>query len=359
MHPDETEASIAKVSRNTAKNLSKILRQNLPENDLEQQRAIAGVQAWRSQTAGPTRDCFDVVRDYAKNVNGAVATYRLKRVSSIVSKIRRPGTNFELGTLDDIGGCRLIVPSVEDLYQAKSHLAQALRVPERKIKDYVENPANSGYRSCHLLTQRTTADGTYRVEVQIRTKLQHVWATTVEVADTIYGTQLKSPAGFEEATPELEDTENFFKLASNFFALLENCPTLNGFPTELHETRAELLGAPRTTRILEDLEATSEAVMLVPIEEVERPETYLLAFNTSTQALFVTPFEANEMTRALSMYDAVEKSNMEAINSGQLPLADNVVLVQAHNEKDLKIAYPNYSAHAPDFVRILRENLDH
>lgn len=48
------------------------------------------------------------------------------------------------------------------------------------MKDYTRRPRESGYRSCHLVTMNRGDDRDYRVEVQVRTKLQHLRATAIE-----------------------------------------------------------------------------------------------------------------------------------------------------------------------------------
>lgn len=68
-----------------------------------------------------------------------------------MNKLRRPGTHFELGALDDIGGCRVIVDSPSQVDQVvlvlKTNLGFKGRNPE---KDYIREPQKSGYRSYHL-----------------------------------------------------------------------------------------------------------------------------------------------------------------------------------------------------------------
>ena len=45
-------------------------------------------------------------------------SFRLKRMESIVGKIKRPGKHYQLGTMDDIGGCRVIVDDMPQLEEA-------------------------------------------------------------------------------------------------------------------------------------------------------------------------------------------------------------------------------------------------
>jgi hypothetical protein len=59
----------------------------------------------------------------------------------------------------------------------------------RDRNDYIANPKNSGYRSYHLVLQH--ANTKRMVEVQIRTRRHHNWATLVESTDLVFKTDLK------------------------------------------------------------------------------------------------------------------------------------------------------------------------
>lgn len=92
-----------------------------------------------------------------------------------------------------------------------------LRLP---IRDYVAHPATGGYRGLHLVyTYRSQGeddrniDG-LRIELQIRSKAQHVWATAVEIVGTFRGESLKSGEG----DPEWLE---FFRLAGEAAAMSE------------------------------------------------------------------------------------------------------------------------------------------
>ena len=68
------------------------------------------------------------------------------------------------------------------------------------------------------------------MEVQIRTQLQHYWATAVEAAGEIYGTEYKSPEVRRQAVgPEDQERIQFFQIVSSLFALEEGAPQVPGF----------------------------------------------------------------------------------------------------------------------------------
>ena len=103
-----------RVSRGEASKAGKVLKTSKGHD----QQALATAQAWRVQHLEPTARCFEALARCAEQFEGAVVSYRLKRMTSILKKLRRPTSNFKLGELDDIGGCRLIVRSVDEVYRA-------------------------------------------------------------------------------------------------------------------------------------------------------------------------------------------------------------------------------------------------
>jgi Region found in RelA / SpoT proteins len=70
----------------------------------------------------------------------------------------------------------------------------------REEDDYIARPKPDGYRSHHLMfnfRDRRNAgihDGR-RIEVQLRTRLQHSWATAVEAVGLFRGEDLKGNQG--------------------------------------------------------------------------------------------------------------------------------------------------------------------
>lgn len=107
-----------RVSREAASKAGKCLKTSQGHDE----QALATAQAWRVQHLEPTARCFEALAKCAEQFEGAVASYRLKRMTSILRKLLRPNSNFKLGMLDDIGGCRLIVSSVDEVYRAVSVL---------------------------------------------------------------------------------------------------------------------------------------------------------------------------------------------------------------------------------------------
>ena len=113
---------------------------------------------------------------------------RLKRFPTIVGKlIRQP--EMALARMQDIGGCRAVLNSADEVYRVQRRLRKNGR--EKRFVDYIKDPAESGYRGVHVMTEYD--DRT--IEVQLRTQVQHQWAVTVERLGGRMDTDLKSGIG--------------------------------------------------------------------------------------------------------------------------------------------------------------------
>ncbi len=117
-----------------------------------------------------------------------IVTYRIKRFESIIGKLYRfPQMKFS--RMWDIGGCRCIVSSNEEVYRLKKLIEQNQYLEIRKEKDYIKNPQPEGYKSLHLFLA-LKGDSTV-IELQIRNKEDHNWATLVEITDLLFDAKLK------------------------------------------------------------------------------------------------------------------------------------------------------------------------
>lgn len=99
-----------RVSREAASKAGK----RLQASEGLDEEALAIAHTWRVQHLEPTARCFEALSSCSHQFEGAVVSYRLKRMKSILRKLQREDSRFKLGILDDIGGCRLIVNDVEE-----------------------------------------------------------------------------------------------------------------------------------------------------------------------------------------------------------------------------------------------------
>ena len=111
-----------------------------------------------------------------------------------------------------------------------------------KVTDYVSNPRVSGYRGKHIIwrfkseTEEHKCYDNMRLEVQIRTELQHSWATAVEVCSTFTEQNLKSDH------PQFNDERwvRFFALMGSMMAMNEGGGLVRDTPSNRTKLAGEL-----------------------------------------------------------------------------------------------------------------------
>lgn len=354
------------VSRSAANKAGRILRtadMSTAAEREEYQHAIEIAQLWRAQHIEATQQCFSTILEHTEGIPNAVCTYRLKRLTSIIRKLQRPNAHLKLGELDDIGGCRLIVESNEQV----SHMARLLKtlLPLKNgggEKNYIDSPQRSGYRSHHLLTKLDTGEGSYQVEIQIRTRLQHYWSTAVEAAGEIYGVEYKSPQTWRSATGDDEERIRFFKIVSGLFAAEEGTAPVPGFEQERDALLVQLRSLACATQLLDDLQASTDSVLPIPHPSHDHDALFLLKLSREDQYLDIEAFPQDRLAEALERYGQLEEL-IEARAIGHTPNEpdgcpyDNVVLVHATDSNQLEIAYPNYSTNVDQFVSKVHDYL--
>lgn len=312
--------------------------------------ALAIAQAWRVQHLEPTVFCFEALTRCAEHFQEAVVSYRLKRMRSIVRKLQRDNNRFKLGALDDIGGCRLIVGSVREVYEAAQILDDLLE--HRKIKDYITAPQRSGYRSYHAIYKVPVGGITYRIEVQIRTRLQHLWATGVEAVGEVYGLEYKSPDVRASLEGEEQKRDRFLMLSSHLFALEEGQPGVPDVTGDLAVVKREISAICETTHLLDDLRVARSGIV-VQADSDERDEYFLLCLSREIQFFDVVGFP--EFQAANDEYQRLEKEALRIEDGNDVVIAepefDNVVLVKAESAEAIKSSYLNYSLGVDDFIR--------
>lgn len=111
-----------------------------------------------------------------------------KSTTSIVEKLRRE--SIRLTQIQDIAGCRLIVPGIVE----QNNIAQALAklFARTTIVDRRQQPSH-GYRAVHVVVNH----GGKMVEIQVRTALQHLWAELSEKLSDMNDPSIKYGGGDE------------------------------------------------------------------------------------------------------------------------------------------------------------------
>ena len=110
---------------------------------------------------------------------------RLKSPQSMMKKLARKGLPQTLeaaeANLNDIAGVRIVCNYLDDIYRIADLLQRQRDVEFVHMRDYIQNPKESGYRSLHLVIRITVFLSSHTelvpVEVQIRTIAMDFWAS--------------------------------------------------------------------------------------------------------------------------------------------------------------------------------------
>ena len=110
---------------------------------------------------------------------------RIKTPQSIYEKIQRKGMEMNMDTLlndmHDIAGIRVVCSFIDDIYSIANMLTLQDDITLIKIKDYIKEPKDNGYRSLHLVVEipvfLSDRKQMMKVEVQIRTIAMDFWAS--------------------------------------------------------------------------------------------------------------------------------------------------------------------------------------
>ncbi len=110
---------------------------------------------------------------------------RIKSPESIVRKLRNKGLESTIDNMvqyvNDIAGIRVICSFTSDIYRIAEMLSNQSDLKVLWVKDYIENPKESGYKSYHMIVSVPIylSDSVVdtKVEVQIRTVAMDFWAS--------------------------------------------------------------------------------------------------------------------------------------------------------------------------------------
>ena len=316
------------------------------------------INNWRSSHGYPQHIFKKTLQIRAKKIDEeAICAQRLKRLPSIMTKLRR-NPNMKLSQMQDIGGCRAIMPTISDLQDLINVHEEAIRKnpPRRSLDkpitrsgwelveryDYIANPKADGYRSNHYVfkylskyEEQKKYNG-LRIEVQLRTRQQHYWATAVEAVSIFTEQALKSGIG-------RADWKRFFALMGSAIALEEGCPLVPNTPTEPSEVVTEIVELYNSLRVdvvLQGITATVE------MRGETGAEAFLLVLDAKEKKLDIKGYRALELNDANQEYLLVEERYVDD------PTVQ-AVLVSVDSLATLVNAYPNYYLDTEEFLKLV------
>lgn len=306
---------------------------------------------WRSAHSFPLHTFAIRLKKLATQVDSdALVVRRLKRTPSILKKLKRDQTSkMKMSRMQDVAGTRAVLKGIKEV-DALLKLYRKSRGTKHKIhkfKDYIKEPKHDGYRSAHLVykyysDKNSEYDG-LSVEIQIRTKLQHFWATAVETVDHFTRQAIKSNEG-EQVWMD------FFRLVSSVFAIAENMPTVPKTPENKEELYAEVVRLAKELDVVKKMNEWARIHKIIEGFEKENPKKfdyYLLDLDLRTKELKISAFTKDQEELANSEYSKREE---RMLNNNE---DKDIVLVSAETTKELRKAYPNYFLDTKEFINAL------
>lgn len=307
----------------------------MAKNNPDDEESLRIINNWRAAHSYPLHVFYFNFKLRTKDKDDIIVVRRLKRMSSIVSKLTKE-TKMNLWEMQDLGGCRIIVPTLEEVYALiENYKKSQIKHILKKENDYILNPKQSGYRSYHLVYQFKTSISTdkqnfnnhFLIEIQVRTKLQHYWATAVESYGAIVNQALKSSKGNREYL-------DFFRHVSALFCLIEQTPTIPGITMNEAELVSKIKEMDEKHRIINTLKTYK-----IEISKNKTGKFYLISLDINTGQSNLTGYR--NLESALKDYEKNEESKIDS------------VLISANTFDNIQKAFPNYFLDLSGFVSVL------
>jgi ppGpp synthetase/RelA/SpoT-type nucleotidyltranferase len=341
--------------------------QYLSENDYEDpekfNHCFEVLVYWRTEHSTALEHAFSLLQDVVHPIEkNALFAKRLKRYVSIVSKLRR-FENMTLRKMQDIGGCRAVVSSEKKVRKIIRELRrkQVFHYKDRnfRYKDYIDKPKPDGYRSYHIVGQFQSEDKSLKnIELQIRTYLQHYWATALEIIDLFTNQSLKTNQGKRE-------WEDFFRLVASLFSILDNIPSYHNMEVKNRVDGFLVKAGQAVDGVSQQLESLNKIVKQLDIvvlfssfanslkiigDEIKDHDEagyVLLVIDPDNGQLEYTIFDTKDSSLAQEKY--AQEENVAASPDNNLIVA----LVFSSSVEDVKAAYPNFFADSSKFIEHL------
>lgn len=332
---------IPKYSRKQINKAGKIIANKSNYSESEYQYAIEILNNWRASHAYPLHVITCGLRN---KFPMALVVQRIKRLESIAGKIER-FPEMELFKMQDLGGCRVIVDNIEQVYELSNRYKESrIRHILKRTYDYIENPKESGYRCYHCVYQfQSDSSEVYNknmlIEIQFRTKLQHTWATAVEMMGIYTKSNLKSSQGNE-------DILRFFLLVSSVFAIIEKTNICPNTPLNINDLISEIRILDQKYNIISILSGLTVSIDYSDKKKFSKNTYFLLILDYDKRKVAVRAFKPTQLEVATKAYSNIEEKTNK-----------DVVLVSASSFDAVKTAYPNYFIDISNFVDMMRKIL--
>lgn len=257
---------------------------------------------------------------------------RLKRSASIIAKLKRL-KSMKLRNMQDIGGCRVVVTTKKKAYRL---LRELNKRKDFDVDDYIEHPKKDGYRSIHLNKKflGQNPEQSFSIEIQLRSQVQHSWATAVEIIDLFTHQNLKASDGSE-------DWKEFFKHVSEEFDKLDSHSYI---ASESLNKVYKLSNKLKVKKVFKSYAETLNSIKKANIANFDG--YYLVKVNLNKKEIEVVLFRSDNFDNASKSFLESEKKHINDDNYF-------TSLVSTSSVVNLETAYPNFFADSSAFLKNL------
>lgn len=285
------------------------------------------LQAHRLSFTDPLFRVFKELTQHKTSVErSAIIAFRLKRISTIINKtIRQP--KMQLNRMWDIAGIRIIFNN-EFAVRKMLELIKTNYEIRGEIRDRFNDPKKIGYRAIHIYI--TDVVSRKVIEVQLRTRETHNWATLVEITDVLYGTRLK-----EEGYDNNKEWGRFHQLVSSNKELNEEEANFLYKTLDKHDFISRLADTFRN----------NTAVVKKQWQNVTHRDKYFLIELSSDSVPKLSGY--NDYSKAETDYFEAYKKDEGAL----------IVLASIHKPsfEQISIAYANYILSYHKFIKDVQQ----
>ena len=278
---------------------------------------------------------------------------RLKKRSTISTKLASRQCKMDLTRMNDIAGCRLIFTDVSTLRAYRDFfLVQgdklghyALRTAKDQY-DYIALPRETGYRGIHDVYEEVCADRIKaKIEVQYRTAVQHSWATALEIWDYSH----KRGAKFGLESKAVQDL--FMYISELFWRYLDASPS---------DKRIDISSRGLYKKIVE----LDKQIGLINFFGLNRrirvPSKFIKAARDKDGFLLRRVISCGNASKEYELVKVVPKmwnDLMEELFDDERQIMRDSVLISMDGEF-VRVAYNNYFDDARRFKQNLRKSLE-
>ena len=326
---------------------------------------------WKAAHELPMFSILKTIKKYSNEISKrSTIVQRRKRTESILLKLNQQ-PKLDLARMQDLVGFRIVfrdddpkknLAHIDELIKKIS--ASRMRSKVSRLTNYIEKPRDSGYRSVHAIFKYNSISypkhNNMQVELQIRTKIQHSWATAVETVGMFERSHLKQGLGDENWL-------EFFRIMSLLMSIEEGTHESN--TEEKNDLKERLRNISITINASENLRVImlQNAVLERAYKDIRKKMRgdpgYMLvrldlgALSTTftetngglkakkSQPIDITGFPKNAELEATEEYSRMEK---EAHDNKEV----FVLLAKAQDVISLKNGFPNYFADIRDFIQL-------